>query len=40
MSHQHFGLLAASTGSTPGVMLQFQLLLDEFFAYANVYCGK
>jgi hypothetical protein len=27
VSHQHFGLLATSTGSPPGLMFQFQLLL-------------
>jgi hypothetical protein len=37
---RHFGLMAASTGSPPVPKLQFQLLLDELFAYIEGYCSE
>jgi hypothetical protein len=40
VSLKHFGLSAASRGSPPVLMPQFQLLLDEFFAYTIGHISK
>jgi hypothetical protein len=40
LSHQHFGPSAASRGSPPGLMPQFQKLLDEFCTYTKGYSSE